>query len=65
MSGEQNPGVPPTQRTPSDEQFPTGPSVGETFPDFTLVNQRGETVNLTTARAGAPAIVAFERSALW
>ena len=58
--------VPPaTQRMPSDDQFPTGPALGETFPDFTLVNQRGETINLRTARAGSPAIVIFERSARW
>jgi peroxiredoxin len=50
---------------PETEDFPTGPAVGEVFPDFTLRNQRNEAVNLTAARAGHKALVVFQRSARW
>ncbi len=57
--------VPPSQRTPADSAFPTGPEIGARFPDFTLPHQRGELVDLHSARGGQPAIVVFERSARW
>ena len=65
MTADDRPEVPPTQRTPPTLDFPTGPAIGEHFPDFSLRNQHGELVNLEVARAGRPAIVVFERSARW
>ena len=55
----------PTQRTPESDDFPPGPAVGEPLPDFTLPGQRGESVNLTTARDGRRALVVFHRSVRW
>lgn len=57
--------VSPAQRNPQNLDFPTGPEVGEPFPDFTLNNQRGAAINLSAARNSAPAIIVFERSARW
>jgi cytochrome oxidase Cu insertion factor (SCO1/SenC/PrrC family) len=57
--------TPPTRRSPDTDDFPTGPAIGEVFPDFTLRNQRNEAVNLATARAGQKALVVFQRSARW
>ena len=59
------PAVPPAQRVPSTQDFPTGPAVGERFPDFTLRDQHNEQVNLEEARAGRRALLVFERSARW
>jgi hypothetical protein len=59
------PAVPPAQRVPASEDFPTGPAVGERFPDFTLHDQHNEHVNLEAARAGRRALLVFERSARW
>ena len=52
-------------RFPDSDDFPTGPAIGETLPDFTLVDQFGNSVNLTEARAGRRSLVAFQRSTLW
>ncbi len=60
-----SPVVPPAQRMPATDDFPTGPAVGEHFPDFTLRNQRNEAVRLETARAGRKALIVFQRSARW
>jgi len=51
--------------TSQDVDFPTGPAVGEAFPDFTLPNQRGEQLSLHVARRGRRALVTFFRSARW
>ena len=59
------PAVPPAQRVPATEDFPTGPAVGERFPDFTLRDQHHADV---TSRRCAPAnraLIVFERSARW
>lgn len=45
--------------------FPTGPAIGDRFPDFTLPNQRGTPVNFTAARAGKRAMIVVYRSASW
>jgi len=45
--------------------FPTGPAVGEQFPDFTLPDQHGTPVNFTAARAGRRAMIVLHRSASW
>jgi hypothetical protein len=55
----------PTQRTPATNDFPTGPAIGDPFPDFALPNQRGDVVHLSEARGESRAVVVFERSARW
>jgi peroxiredoxin len=50
---------------PATDDFPTGPSLGERFPDATLRNQRNELVKLHEARAGRRALIVFQRSARW
>lgn len=55
----------PNMRMPDTDDFPRGPEVGDELPDFTLLNQAGEKVNFTEARAGRKAMVVFHRSARW
>ena len=55
----------PTQRTPESDDFPTGPAVGERFPDFTLRDQHNDEVNLTQARNGQRALLIFHSSTRW
>ena len=62
---EQAPETPPTRRVPESDDFPTGPGLGESFPDFTLPDQHGRPVNFTAARDGRRALVLFHRSARW
>jgi len=50
---------------PATEDFPSGPAVGDAFPDFTLRGQRGLEVNLGRARAGRRALIVFQRSSRW
>ena len=50
---------------PESDDFPTGPSVGEPLPDFTLPDQHGEPVNFSRARDGKRALVVFHRSVRW
>ncbi len=57
--------TPPGLRTPLTDDFPTGPDVGETLPDFTLRDQHGNLVNFTAARGGRRALVVFHRSGRW
>jgi peroxiredoxin len=45
--------------------FPTGPAIGERFPDFALPDQRGIPVNFTAARGGRRAMLVVHRSASW
>jgi len=42
-----------------------GPAVGRRFPDVTLPDQHGRTVDLHAERAGRHALVVFHRSASW
>lgn len=65
MTTESSQTVPPSQRMPATEDFPTGPAVGERFPDVSLRNQRNELIDLHERRAGRPALVVFQRSARW
>lgn len=55
----------PARRFPADDDFPTGPAVGEALPDFQLRDQHGDLVDFTTDRAGRRAAVLFQRSAVW
>ena len=45
--------------------FPTGPAIGDRFPDFTLTDQRGEAVNFAAARGDKRALIVVHRSAAW
>lgn len=45
--------------------FPTGPAIGEQFPDFTLPDQHGMPVDLAAMRAGRQAMIVLHRSASW
>jgi peroxiredoxin len=42
-----------------------GPAIGEHFPDVSLPDQHGQTLDLHQARAGRRAVVLFHRSASW
>ena len=57
--------VPPSRRMPETDDFPSGPSIGELLPDFTLPDQDNNPVNFTQARQGKRAMVVFHRSARW
>ena len=57
--------TPPGRRMPETDDFPSGPAIGEPMPDFTLVNQRGESTNFAAARSGKKALVVFHRSVRW
>lgn len=54
-----------TQRVPETDDFPSGPAVGATLPDFSLPDQRGRIVDYDRERAGRRALVGFVRSARW
>jgi hypothetical protein len=45
--------------------FPSGPAIGEPFPDFTLPDQQGTPVNFTMIRGGKRAMIVVHRSASW
>ncbi len=45
--------------------FPTGPAIGEIFPDFILPDQHGKPVPFGMARAGRAAMIVVHRSASW
>lgn len=64
MTQQQEP-TPPGRRMPESDDFPSGPAIGEPMPDFTLVNQHGDSTNFATARAGKKALVVFHRSVRW
>ena len=55
----------PARVYPATDDFPTGPDLGERFPDFALPNQRGELIDFHRDRAARKAVVAFIRSAVW
>ena len=55
----------PARRIPATAEFPSGPAIGERLPDFSLPNQRGETIDFHADRDGHRAAVVFQRSAVW
>lgn len=55
----------PGRRYPAENDFPTGPALGEHLPDFELPNQDGELVDFHADRGDSKAIVVFYRSAVW
>ena len=50
---------------PGSADFPTGPAVGERLPDFTLLNQHGQTIDFQQDHEGKKAVLIFYRSAVW
>jgi peroxiredoxin len=50
---------------PAVPTFPTGPAIGDVFPDFTLPGQDGQPVMFSPARGGKRAMVVVFRSAAW
>ena len=50
---------------PLSDEFPSGPNVGESVPDFTLIDQFGNAVNFTEKRGPNRALILFYRSASW
>ena len=50
---------------PMDEEFPTGPAVGEPVPDFTLPDQSGTLIRFSAFRGAGRALILFHRSASW
>ena len=50
---------------PMDEDFPTGPAIGQIMPDFTLTDQSGNSVCFSKARGSHKALLLFYRSASW
>ncbi len=63
--GERAIELPSTRRTPSTEDFPTGPAIGDQLPDFTLPDQTGAMRNFNATRADDRALVVFYRSTRW
>lgn len=63
MIGPFRQGVGP--RTNPKAGHPTGPEVGERLPDIVAPSHDGTVVDVHQARAGAPAVVVFYRSAVW
>ncbi|HEY8292970.1 MAG TPA: hypothetical protein VIG44_10800 [Thermomicrobiales bacterium] len=52
-------------RTATAPTFPTGPAIGDRFPDFTLPDQDGTPVHFASARGGKRAMIVVHRSASW
>ncbi len=46
-------------------EFPTGPAIGEIFPDIEICPIDGSPFSLNHARAGQPALFIAFRSAVW
>lgn len=65
MTQDPAPATPPSQRSPADGEFPTGPAVGERLPGFVLTDQFGREVDLHAARGARRALLLFHRSARW
>jgi len=63
------PGVVPVSHPgrlyPATDDFPTGPEIGELFPNFSLRNQHGELVNFRQSSQGTKVILDFFRSVVW
>ncbi len=46
-------------------EFPTGPSIGERFPDVVAVAHTGEEIDIHRHRADRATVFVFYRSAVW
>lgn len=61
--GPAKPGLGP-RKDPIGE-FPTGPAVGERFPDVVATAATGETIDVHLHRGDRAAVFVFYRSAVW
>ena len=52
-------------RYPDTDDYPKGPAIGESLPDFTLPDQHGNPVRYSDVRGDGGALVMFHRSARW
>ena len=50
---------------PVDEDFPTGPAIGQPVPDFELPDQHGNLVRFSAVQDGHKVLILFHRSASW
>jgi len=50
---------------PADDNFPTGPEIGELVPDFVLPDQTGRLLRFSEYRGEGQALILFYRSASW
>jgi peroxiredoxin len=50
---------------PDSPAFPTGPAVGDPFPEIALPDQHGVTLGLAAARAGRRLMLVVFRSVVW
>ena len=50
---------------PIDEDFPTGPAIGDPVPDFTLPDQFGNLIRFSVVRGTDQALLLFYRSSSW
>lgn len=57
--------LPPTNRTPATDDFPTGPAIGDPLPEFVLPDQSGVRRSLSEIRGDGQALVVFYRSTRW
>lgn len=64
MTTEQPERPRPTQRTPATDDFPSGPDVGVSFPDFRLPDQHGRPRTFSREHESR-SLVVFFRSATW
>ncbi len=55
----------PGRRFPAEEDFPSGPAIGERLPDFRLLDQWGESIDFHASRGDRKAALVFYRSAVW
>lgn len=55
----------PAMRNPENDEFPTGPAVGDLLPEFTLLDQRGESVTVSVAGTKNTVYLVFIRATVW
>ncbi len=55
----------PGMRNPENDEFPTGPAVGDLLPEFTLLDQFGESVTVSVAGSDDRAYLVFIRATGW
>jgi hypothetical protein len=63
LLGPAKPGLGP--RTDPHGDFPTGPAIGEQFPDVVAETHTGETLDVHPHRGDRASVFVFYRSAVW
>lgn len=61
--GPAKPGIGPRQDPIGD--FPTGPAIGQRFPEVVAMAHTGNTIDVHKHRADRAAVFVFYRSAVW